>query len=246
MRRARLLRSGLPAQGGARGLRALRRAARGAGQSVARRRAEADRLPGPLRARPDRGRRPRRHLLPGRHARKTSPRSGRRRCSAAASVERLLVPATKTTGQSRTTAEEIPFYQGQHRIVLALCGVIDARRSTTTSPPADTRRWPRRFASMTPGGGHRRGQPLRPARPRRRRLSHRPEVASPPRDAHGEPEVRDRQRRRGRPRGVHGPGADGRRAARGDRRDDHRRLRHRLARRATSTSATSIPWPSST
>jgi NADH:ubiquinone oxidoreductase subunit F (NADH-binding)/(2Fe-2S) ferredoxin/Pyruvate/2-oxoacid:ferredoxin oxidoreductase delta subunit len=41
-------------------------------------------------------------------------------------VERLLYH-DKTTGKTARTADEIPFYQGHHRIALALCGVADAR-----------------------------------------------------------------------------------------------------------------------
>ncbi len=41
-------------------------------------------------------------------------------------VERLLYK-DEQTGQPARTTEEIPFYRGQHRVALALCGVIDAR-----------------------------------------------------------------------------------------------------------------------
>ena len=60
----------------------------------------------------------------------------------------------------------------------------------------------------------------------------------------GRPQVRHLQRRRGRPRRLHGPLDPGRRSARRARRHDHRRLCHRRAPKATSTAAPSTPWPS--
>ncbi len=62
-------------------------------------------------------------------------------------------------------------------------------------------------------GGHRRDQDVRPARPRRRRLPHRAEVAVR-RAGRRRPEVRRLQRRRRRPGRVHGPQRAGRRPAR--------------------------------
>ena len=53
------------------------------------------------------------------------------------------------------------------------------------------------------------------------------------------------QRRRRRPRRLHGPGRDGVRSRTRARRHGHRGLRHRGERRATSTSAPSIRWRSS-
>ena len=79
---------------------------------------------------------------------------------------------------------------------------------------------------MTPGGGRRGDHPQRPARPRRGRLPDRREVG------HGRQEprraqVRRLQRRRGRPRRVHGPQRPGERPAPRPGRDGHRRLRGR-------------------
>ena len=80
-----------------------------------------------------------------------------------------------------------------------------------------------------PGGRDRRRRDERPARPRRRRLPHRPEVALLPRQPRREA-IHHLQRRRGRPRRVHGPlRARGQPALR-DRGHAHRRLRHRRRR----------------
>ncbi len=79
-------------------------------------------------------------------------------------------------------------------------------------------------------GRDRRGGPrLRPARPRRRRLPDRPEVALRAQLA-GRRQVRHLQRRRGRPRRVHGRLHHGRRPARRARGHAHRLVRHRRAR----------------
>ena len=79
---------------------------------------------------------------------------------------------------------------------------------------------------MTPGRGVRRDQQERPARPRRRRLSHRPQVG-PGAQGPRRQEIRHRQRRRGRPRRLHGPHADGVGPAPRAGRHGHRRLRRR-------------------
>ena len=87
----------------------------------------------------------------------------------------------------------------------------------------------RALTQMTPDAGDRRGDPLRAARPRRRGLSHRAEVATGP-AGRGRREVRGLQRRRRRARRLHGPHRAGRRSARRARRDAHRLLRHRRQR----------------
>ena len=69
---------------------------------------------------------------------------------------------------------------------------------------------------------------LRAARPRRRRLLDRHQVEAGPPDA-ALAQVRHLQRRRGRPRRIHGPLDAGGRPALGDRGHDHRRLRDRRA-----------------
>ena len=76
--------------------------------------------------------------------------------------------------------------------------------SRSTSPTAATRPWPRCCLDMTPAGGHRGGQDLRPAGPRGGRFSDRPQVGVH-RQGAGRGQVRGLQRRRGRPRGLHGP-----------------------------------------
>ena len=70
---------------------------------------------------------------------------------------------------------------------------------------------------------------IRPARPRRRRVSHRPEMAPGPPAARRD-QVRDLQRRRGRPGGVHGPHDPRILSLPGHRRAGHRRRRSRRAR----------------
>ena len=80
--------------------------------------------------------------------------------------------------------------------------------STITLPRGGYAALAKVLAAMTPDDGRRRGHPVGPARARRRRLSHRPQMAcgsKRPRRT----EVRDRQRRRGRPGRVHGPLPDG-------------------------------------
>ena len=72
-------------------------------------------------------------------------------------------------------------------------------------------------------------QALRPARARRRRLPHRHQVGDVPPGGHPPRRRAGRrlQRRRGRPRRVHGPQHHRERSARGHRGHDHRRARHR-------------------
>ena len=91
---------------------------------------------------------------------------------------------------------------------------------------------------MGPGGGPRRGEEGQPARPRRRRLSHRHQVGL-------RAEAADRaglpggQRRRGRAGHLQGPVHPGARSAFPHRGHDDRVLRDRLPDRPSSTSAAS-------
>ena len=94
-----------------------------------------------------------------------------------------------------------------------------------------------------PGGGRRGDHPQRPARPRRGGLPDRAEVGHG-RQAAGRAEVRRLQRRRGRPRRLHGPQRAGERPAPRPRGHGHRRLRRRGRARASSTSAASTRWRS--
>ena len=91
--------------------------------------------------------------------------------------------------------------------------------------------WQKRRREPDARGGHQHRQRGRPARPRRRRLPDRRQVArrAPPVDA--EPALRRRQRLRGRPRRAGRPDAHGARPARRPRGRRARRLR---GRRATS------------
>ena len=101
----------------------------------------------------------------------------------------------------------------------------------------------KRVSTMTPGRGPRRDrQASGSARPRRRRLPDRPQVEHR-RQGRGLAEVRHLQRRRGRPRRVHGPQRPGERPAPRPRGDGHRRLRGRRQRRATSTAGPSTRSP---
>ena len=104
------------------------------------------------------------------------------------------------------------------------------RASRSTSRSAATRRWRRRSPSMTPEQVCERCS-TGPARPRRRRLPDRAQSGSSPASRQAKPQVHDLQRRRGRPRRVHGPQPARRRPAPRARGHDHRRLRHRRQRR---------------
>ena len=79
---------------------------------------------------------------------------------------------------------------------------------------------------MTPGRGRRGDHPQRPARPRRRGLPDGREVGHG-RQAAGRAQVRRLQRRRGRPRRLHGPQRPGERPAPRPGGHGHRRLRRR-------------------
>ena len=65
-------------------------------------------------------------------------------------VERLLYVLDEETGQRARTAEEIPFYQGNRRNVLALCGVIDARSIDDYLAAGGYQSLEKLFTSMSP------------------------------------------------------------------------------------------------
>ena len=82
------------------------------------------------------------------------------------------------------------------------------------------------LSEMSREGRHRRGEEVRPSRPRRRRFPHRHEMVLL-RGLTRPPQVPDLQRRRGRPGRVHGPLRPGGRPLPRHRGDDDRGLRHR-------------------
>ena len=143
-------------------------------------------------------------------------------------VERLLY-RDPATGEAITLEKDVPFYAGQTRVVRAVNGTIDPT-SDRRLPLARRLRGARRGArGRRPRGRHRRGRALGPARPRRRRVPHRHQVALLPRQP-GREALHHRQRRRGRPRRVHGPGDPRGQPALARRGHAHRRLRHRRRR----------------
>ncbi len=104
---------------------------------------------------------------------------------------------------------EIPFYSKQLRITLRNCGMIDPENIDEYIARDGYQALAKALSSMTPAAGDRRGQALGAARPRRRRLPHRPEVGVH-RQGAGRRQVRGLQRRRRRPRRFHGPLASSR------------------------------------
>ena len=87
----------------------------------------------------------------------------------------------------------------RYRDVPPTCG-----SSTTTSPTAATRRRARRSPRCTPGSGHRDGQGVEPARPRRRGVPDRHEVGLPAQE-HRQADLPALQRRRERAGHLQGP-----------------------------------------
>ena len=115
-------------------------------------------------------------------------------------------------------------FDKQVRVVLENAGHIDPEKIDDYIARDGYKALLTALTEMTPNGVDPPHHRERPARTRRRRLSHRPEVG------HGgqgrrRREVRGLQRRRGRPRRIHGSQRDGRRSASRHRRHGHRRLR---------------------
>ena len=135
---------------------------------------------------------------------------------------------SRTACRSRPARpKKFPSTSLQQRIVLAHNGVVDPTSIDDYIAAGGYAALAKVLAGMTPEGRDRGSHPLGPARPRRRRLPHRAEMARRPRRPR-RAEVRDRQRRRRRPRRLHGPLAHGGLAAQRAGGHDHRRLRHRL------------------
>ncbi len=123
--------------------------------------------------------------------------------------------------------DEHPFFAPQTRWVLANCGVIDPRRIEEYIARGGYSALRRMLKQQTPERGVRRWS-------RRAACAGAAAAASPPArsgssrcQTDGRPEVPHLQRRRGRPRRVHGPRGDRGRSAPPARRHGHRRLRHR-------------------
>ena len=126
-------------------------------------------------------------------------------------VERLLYVDPATKKRCRGT-DDIPFYQRQQRFVLQDCGIDRSRKHRGIYAPRRLRGGAQGVLEMTPEQICQEITQVRPARPRRRRVSDRPQMGSGARAAERE-EIRHLQRRRRRPRRVHEPQRDGRQPA---------------------------------
>ena len=129
----------------------------------------------------------------------------------APSVMKRRLPKT-TPSKAWTTR---PFYKKQLRVALRNCGVINPENIDEYIAFDGYAALGKVLTEMTPERGHSDRAGFRPARPRRRWLPHRAEVEICRRQPGG-PEICVLQRRRGRPRRVHGPLDSGRRPACGD------------------------------
>ena len=129
-------------------------------------------------------------------------------------------------------------------IVLENSGRIEPERIESYIAAGGYRALHHVLREMTPAevvdGGH----PQRPARPRRRGLSDRRQVGAWSPRMPGDAQVRRLQRRRGRPRRLHGPQRAGERPAPRPGGHGDRRATRSARARATSTSAASTRWPS--
>ncbi len=116
-------------------------------------------------------------------------------------IDRLVY---RLNGVAYPRQEDIPFYKKQHRVVLENCGTSDAEDIEEYIAKGGYSGFEQALFEMTDEAdlsGHHR---LRPPGPGRRRLPRRPEVGRRP-PAEGRQEVHRLQRRRGRPRRLHGP-----------------------------------------
>ena len=141
-------------------------------------------------------------------------------------------------------AADIDFFKRQKKIVLRNCGAIDPQRIEDYIARDGYQALAKVSTAERPRGGDRDDADLRAARPRRGRFPHLAEVEVHPPGA-GDAEIRRLQRRRRRPRRVHGPQRAGGRSAQRHRGHGHRRRTRSGPRGATSTSAPSIRWRSS-
>ncbi len=164
-------------------------------------------------------------------------------------IDRLLY-VDPATGEKVVHEDDVPFYKKQTRLVFG------HEQQGRSGEPGGL---PRHRRLQRPGQGpdrdeagsdHPGGDQGEPPGPRRRRIPRRLEVGCDP-EGQGRSQVRHLQRRRRRSRRLHGPEPPGGEPPPGPRGDDHRRLRDRLAARATSTSGTNTrsrsrtsPWRS--
>ena len=127
---------------------------------------------------------------------------------------------------------EIAFFSKQQLIALRNKGLIDPEDIDQYIARDGYQTLRKVLAEHEARGGDRRGEDLGHPRPRRRRLPGRRQVGVGPQGRAGAQgaDLRHLQRRRGRPRRLHGPQHHGDRPAHGDRGHDHRRLRGRRAR----------------
>ncbi len=159
------------------------------------------------------------------------------------STPRPLSPAWAASPCPSCSAICSEHFDKQVRVVLENSGHIDPEKIDDYIARDGYKALLTALTEMTPNGVIQQHHRERPARARRRRLSHRPEVG------HGgqsrrRPEVRHLQRRRRRPRRVHGSQRPGKRSAsRALKAWPSPPMRSAQAR-ATSTSAPNIRWPS--
>ena len=116
-------------------------------------------------------------------------------------VERLLYALN---GVRYAKHNEIPFYAKQQRVVLENCGTTDAEDIDEYLAHDGYAAFEKALFEMSDEDICREIARFRPARPRRRGLSRGQKVGQRPPPAQGQ-EVCGLQRRRGRPRRVHGP-----------------------------------------
>ncbi|MCK7513284.1 MAG: SLBB domain-containing protein [Desulfobacterales bacterium] len=142
-------------------------------------------------------------------------------------VKKLLYvePASKKTIPKM---DQIPFFANQMFWVMRNKGVIDPEVIDEYIARDGYFGAAKALTGYDPRADRRGGQDLGSAGTRRRRVPHRSEMGVRPQEP-GRREVRALQRRRGRPRGVHGPQRARGRPARRARGHDHRRQGHRRA-----------------
>ena len=165
-------------------------------------------------------------------------------------VRQHLVEGRPLSG--RAVPADAPFFAHQHRVVLENAGRVDPESIESGHRRRGLGRAAARAGRAHAGGGAGRGDGERAARPRRRRLPHRPQVGHRGQGARRRKKYVVVQRRRGRSRRLHGPhGAGGRSAPRAGG-HGHRRLRRgrraglRLrARRSTRSPSSGCRRPSS-
>ena len=143
-------------------------------------------------------------------------------------VKELLYQGTVHEDGSIIPFGETPFYKKQMHSEIARCGLIAAEDIEEAIAAGDYAALEKVLTSMTPDDVHQRDARLRASRQGRRGLPHGQKVGVCQSFA-GRYQVRLLQRRRRRPRRVHGPFRPRRRPPLRARSDDHRGLCHRRA-----------------